>query len=258
MSAWNSDPFYQYPRNTVKTSQGDVEMPIMYYDSSQVMTFFWVDLERAKSLIQDGLEVVDFGGKALVGISFYEYRETSIGSYNEVGVAITCVPTGVKQPKYPLLALMKDVDKSKMGHNVIDLPVTTPAACAAGKEIWGLPKFVGGIDFELSKQDFSGVVHDPEGTDTIVKLEGRFGLGVPCPIIDLILYSNYNNEMLRALVNIRAKGKISLPGSVKVTVGNSGHIMAQRLRALGLDNARPVFVLTTPGLQLRLNSGAAI
>lgn len=233
-------------------------MPIMYYDSSQVMAFFWVDLEKAKPLVQADLDVVSFGGKALAGISFYEYRETSIGSYNEVGVAIAVLPKGAKVPRFPLLSLMKDLDKTEIGLYIIDLPVTTPAACAAGKEIWGLPKFVTGIDFDLNKRDFSGTVYSPEGKEPIVKLEGSFGLGIPCSVIDLALYSNYNDEMLRALVNIRSKGKLSLAGSIKATLGNKSHPMAQRLASLGIDNAKPAFLISTDRLQLRLNSGAII
>ena len=258
MNEWNSDPFFQYPRKNVNTSEGDVAMPILYYDSSQVMAFFWVDLEKAQPLIEDGLDVVSFGSKALVGLSFYKYRETSIGSYNEVGVAIACVPTGVKVPKFPLLSLMKNVDKAQLGFNVIDLPVTTPAACAAGKEIWGYPKFVTGIDFDLNKRNFRGVVRNPDDEKNIVKIEGSFGPGIPCSIIDLILYSNHQGDMLRTLVNIRSKGRISLPGSMKVTLGERNHPMAQRLASLGLENAKPAFLMSTSGLQLRLNSGASI
>lgn len=258
MNQWNSDPFFQYPRTNVKTSEGDVAMPILYYDSSQVMVFFWVDIKKAQSLIEDGLDVVSFGNKALAGLSFYEYRETSIGSYNEVGVAIACVPIGVKVPKYPLLSLMRNVDKAQVGFNVVDLPVTTPAACAAGKEIWGYPKFVTGIDFDLNKRKFCGVVHNPDSEENIVKIEGRFGLNIPCSVIDLILYSNYQGDMLRTLVNIRSKGRISLPGSMKITLGEKNHPMAQRLALLGLENAKPAFLMSTSGLQLRLNSGASI
>ena len=258
MNEWNLDPFFQYPRTNVNTSESDVAMPILYYNSSQMTAFFWVELEKAKPLTQDGLDVISFGGKALVALSFYEYIETSIGSYNEVGVAIACVPTGVKVPKYPLLSLLKNVDKSQVGFNVIDLPVTTPAACAAGREIWGYPKFVAGIDFDLTNKKFRGVVHNPDDENNIVKIEGNFGLGIPCSIIDLILYSNYQGEMLRTLVNIRAKGKVSLPGSIKVTLGDKSHPMAQRLASLALDNAKPFFLMTTPRLQLRLNSGASI
>ena len=62
----------------------------MYYDDSVMMALFRVDYERAQALLADqGVQAVRvFGNKALVGLAFYQYRQTSIADYNEVGVAI--------------------------------------------------------------------------------------------------------------------------------------------------------------------------
>lgn len=258
MKPWDTDPFFQYPRNIVSTSEGDVAMPILYYDSSQFMAFFWVDCDKAQKLLSEGLEVVRFGRKALVVLAFYEYRTTSIGSYNEVGTAIACVPKGSRVPKRPLLSLFNSLDKGIVGFNVVDLPVTTPAACAAGRDIWGYPKFVTPIDFSLRQKQFHGVVQDPAGGDQICTLSGKAGLGVTAPLINLILYSPHHGVMLRTLVNIRAKGPMCLPGSVRLHVGKSRHRMAANLKALGLQDAKPAFIAHTGGLQLRLNSGAVL
>src|ERR1035437_6180520 len=91
---WQDDRFFQYPRNILSTSEGDVDMPIMYYDDSVMMALFRVDYDKAQALVADqGLQAVRiFGGKALVAMAFYQYRETSIADYNEVGVAIATVP----------------------------------------------------------------------------------------------------------------------------------------------------------------------
>lgn len=258
MQSWNSDPFFQYPRNVVSTSEGNVTMPILYYDNSQMIAFFWIDCDKAQALLSDGLEVVRFGRKALAGLAFYSYRQTSIGSYNEVGTAIACVPKGTPVPRFPLLSLLKPLDKSVVGFNVIDLPVTTPAACAAGREIWSYPKFVTPIDFSLKAGRFDGAVHDPAGGEPLCNFVGNIGLGIPAPLINLILYSVHKGDMLRTLVNIRAKGRMCLPGSLRVRIGASPHRMAENLRAMGLQNAKPAFVAHTRGLQLRLNSGAIL
>lgn len=258
MKPWSADPFFQYPRNIVSTSEGEVAMPILYYDSSQFMAFFWVDCDKAQKLLSEGLEVVRFGGKALAVLAFYEYRSTSIGSYNEVGTAIACVPKGSRVPARPLLSLFKSLDKGIVGFNVVDLPVTTPAACAAGRDIWSYPKFVAPIDFSLRQKQFRGAVQAPEGGDPICTLSGKTGLGIAAPLISLVLYSPHRGKMLRTLVNIRAKGTTCLPGSVRLQVGRSRHRMAENLRALGLQDAKPAFIVHTDGLQLRLNSGAVL
>ena len=258
MQPWNSDLFFQYPRYSVSTSEGDVAMPILYYDNSQMMAFFWIDCDKAQALLSEGLEVVRFGGKALASLAFYTYRQTSIGSYNEVGTAIACVPKGTPTPRFPLLSLFRPLDKSVVGFNVIDLPVTTPAACAAGREIWNFPKFVTPIDFQLKAGRFEGAVHDPAGGEPLCTLAGNIGVGIPAPLIDLILYSVRQGDLLRTLVNIRAKGRMCLPGSLRLHIGASQHRMTENLLAMGLQNARPAFVAYTNGLQLRLNSGAVL
>lgn len=258
MHPWNTDPFFQYPRNVVSTSEGDVAMPILYYDSSQMMAFFWVDPAKAQAKLSEGLEVVRFGNKALAVLAFYQYRKTSIGSYNEVGTAIACVPKGTKAPSFPLLSLLQSLDKGRVGFNVIDLPVTTAGACAAGREIWSYPKFVTPIDFTLTPGKFAGAVRDPDGGEPICTLSGNIGMGVSAPLIDLILYSLHHGDMVRTLINIRAKGRMCLPGSVRLHVGAGKHRMAENLRALGLQDAKPAFLAHTHGLQLRLNSGAVL
>ncbi|WP_431824321.1 acetoacetate decarboxylase family protein [Burkholderia sp. F1] len=258
MNAWDTDPFFQYPRNPVDTSEGEVLMPILYYDASQMMAFFWADPDAVTPLLADGLEVVRFGRKALVAVGFYEYRRTSIASYNEVGTAVACVPRGTRVPRRPLLSLLGPLDKARIGFNVIDLPVTTAAACAAGRDIWSYPKFVTRIDFSLRSGRFDGAVHDPVGGEPICTLSGNIGPGIPAPLIDLVLYSVHKGDMLRTLVNIRAKGRMCLPGSVRMHIGASGHRMAENMRSLGLQDAKPAFIAHTGGLQLRLNSGAVL
>lgn len=258
MNAWDADPFFQYPRNPVNTSEGEVLMPILYYDASQMMAFFWADPDAVAPLLADGLEVVRFGRKALVGVAFYEYRRTSIASYNEVGTAVACLPRGTKAPRLPLLSLFGSLDKKHIGFNVVDLPVTTAAACAAGRDIWSYPKFVAPIDFSLQSGRFDGAVRDPAGGESICSLSGTIGAGIPAPLIDLVLYSVHQGDMLRTLVNIRAQGRMCLPGSVRVQVGASKHRMAERMRAMGLQDTKPAFIVHTHGLQLRLNSGAAL
>ncbi|MYM97066.1 acetoacetate decarboxylase family protein [Duganella vulcania] len=258
MTSFDADPFFQYPRNAVATSAGEVAMPILYYDASQLMAFYWIDCGRAQALLGEPYDVVRFGGKALAVVAFYAYRHTSIGRYNEVGTAIACVPRGTEPPAWPLLSLFKNLDRNRLGFHVVDLPVTTPAACAAGRDIWGYPKFVTPIDFALQGASFSGAVHDPAGGAPIFSLSGTAGLGLPAPLINLILYSTHQRGMLRALINIRGKGRLCLPGSLRLRIGPGSHPMAERLTALGLQDARPAFVLHTHGLQLRLNSGAVL
>ena len=154
--------------------------------------------------------------------------------------------------------MLNSLDKAPVGYCVIDLPVTTAAACAAGREIWGYPKFVTPISFSLQGNRFDGAVTDPDTGKDLVRLSGNAGLGMQGPLLDLVLYSRHNGQMLRTLVNTRGGARLCLPGSVRIKVSDSKHPMAQRLNALGLNDAKPAFLFHSHALQLRLNSGAVL
>ncbi|WP_022979694.1 acetoacetate decarboxylase family protein [Ideonella sp. B508-1] len=260
MTDWNRDPFFQVPLNLLPTSEGEVAMPILYHDNSNFLAMFWVDHPRAQAQTDaDGFEAVRFGnGKALAVVAFYEYRQTAIGPYNEVGVAIAAVPPGTALPRSPLRSLLRTPDRNPVGFDIIDLPVTTPAACAAGREIWGYPKFVTPIRFSLGSGQFCGTVKDPAAQGPIVTLSGRMGLSVPAPLLDLVLFSRHRDQILRGSAITRGGGRLCLPGSVRLEVSDSAHRMANHLRELGLDGARPFCVSHTHRLQLRLNAGAVV
>lgn len=103
------DKFFQVPITTQKTSEGDVDFPILYFDTSCVTAFFLCDVAKVKEQLADvplepGLII---GKKAAVFIAFYEYRDTSIGPYNEVGVALPVVRDKEKIHHFPLLDLLK-------------------------------------------------------------------------------------------------------------------------------------------------------
>ncbi len=258
---WHHDFFFQYPRNNISTSEGNVEMPILYFDNSIMMALFRVDYDKAQALVADqGMEAVRIiGGKALVVMAFYEYRSTSIANYNEVGIGIAVVPTGTKAPSNPLLSMFNSLDRASIGFCIIDLPVTTNAACAAGREIWGYPKFVTPIEFTLEGNKFSGCVKDPTTNTDLVQLSGKAGPGIRGPLLDLVLYSRHQNKLLRTLVNTRGGAQTCLSGSLRVTVGeHSTHPMAKHLWDLGLNGAKPTLVFHSHALQLRLNAGAIV
>lgn len=258
-SNYQADPFFQYPRETRKTSQGDVDFPVYYYDVTNLIAVFRAHPDGVESLLQgSGLKpALGLVGKPLVFLSFYEYRETSIGPYNEVGVAIPVLPQGAKSSHSNLFDLRRSVDKSQLGFYVVDLPVTTEAANAAGREFWGFPKFVADIPFKLEGNAFSSEVRDPEGS-CILQLNGKLNLGIKTSPLSAVTYSRLDSKTLRAVINVRGSNKAHPGHGLKLSLGDSQHHMAQNLRTLGLDNQRPLMVLSSSDFQSRLNLGAVI
>ena len=260
---YKNDPFFQFPRVNRKTSKGNVEFPIYYYDVSNLIAVFKADVQGVETILKDsGMEsALTIGGKPLVFMSFYEYRNTSIGSYNEVGVAIPVLRKemgkGMKPPINNFVDLMRAVDKRQVGFYVVDLPVTTEEANAAGRELWGYPKFVTDIPFKLGASAFNSEVKDPQ-FGSIAHLRGKLNLGIKAPTLSAVTYSHLGSKTLRATVNVRGNYKAYFAHDLKLNVGSSQHVMANNLRTLGLNNARPLAVMGSTDFQSRLNLGAEI
>ena len=144
-----------------------------------------------------------------------------------------------------------------MAFHILDLPVTTAAANAAGREIWGYPKFVTEIPFTLNGRHFDCAVKTPEG-GVLMRLSGRMGPSFPVAPLSLTLLSLREGEMVRATVNVRGAQRMALPGSLKLEVPDQSHPMAQRLQALGLVGAVPFAVNWTHDFQSRLYGGVVV
>lgn len=252
-------PFFQVPQHNRKTPEGAVALPIFYYDTTSVLAFFRARADAVQALLPEGLRLaVRWGDSTLVGLALYAYRDTSVGAYNEVGVAVPvyCEPGGPPLSKWQ--DLFRRSDERSIGFYIIDLPVTTALANAAGRALWNFPKFVTPIELSLDTRQLHCEVADPEAGAPIMRIEGNTRRLLPLPSMDLVLYSQQKGQWLRTLVNTRGGQFLHGTGKVKLTVGGSAHPMAERLRQMGLDGARPLALLSTDTFQSRLNEGALL
>jgi hypothetical protein len=257
MNPFAADRFFDVPRTPHRTSEGPVELPILYYDVSNVIVLFHARLAGLRAALEGtGLEPVLVSPlHGVVGLSFYEYRRTTVGVYNEVGTAIFCVRAGERNDPRALAELLHRPSERRVGTYVVDLPVTTAAANAAGRELWGYPKFVTPITFRLDGREVDTAVRGPQGDGEICRLAGRFGRGVPAPPLSLVTYSRLDGALVRTNIDVRGRVMVRAPGSVRLCVGASTHGMAERLRALGLDGARPMLSMVTDRFQSILHEG---
>ena len=243
----------------VRTTQGEVDLPIRYWDVSVAVALFTVPLEPARDLVAPlGVEPIPLAGqRTLAGLAFYEYRHTSVGPYNEVALTVTSAPRGT--PGWRLATdPLRAVRRRELGWAVLDLPVTTERANAAGREIWGYPKFVTDIPIRFTPQAFHGQVRDPSDDETIVSLEGSLGWSLPGPRIDLVTYTAHEGATWRTVVDVRGRFRGHRGSGLRLHVGDSSHPMARRLRTLGLSDARPTAVLLTHEWRSLLHEGAPL
>jgi hypothetical protein len=67
--------------------------------------------------------------------------------------------------------------------------------------------------------------------------------------------SRINGTILRTHVNTKVQVRAHVGPHVIIKASTDSHLMAQRLRALGLDGARPVRWLSAPWYQAHLGEG---
>lgn len=241
----NRSRFFEVPRTRHVTSEGVVELPILYYDASNVVALFSTDPSAAASMLEPhGLVPMRFRGRAVVALSFFEYRVSSVGAYNEVGTAIFAKRAGAK------------LRWATSGAFVVDLPVTTRAANAAGRELWGYPKFVTTISFHRAGRDVVSSVVDPGGGGAIVTLSGRMGPAAPMPPVSFATFTAHEGSVLRTEIDVRGRNELHAPGTVRLHDGTSQHPMAKNLRALGITDARPFALVCNDHFAARLHAGS--
>ena len=137
-----ADAFFEgVTQQTRSLSSGACELPILYRDGGWCGLFYRVDLAAAQALCE-GLSVEPWPlfGTAVAAIYAWEYRDSTVGAYGEVGIGLQMRRRGTK-PSVLRLGLDMSADDDQ-GIWVLTLPVTTEGAFRAGVEVWGYPKYI--------------------------------------------------------------------------------------------------------------------
>jgi hypothetical protein len=257
-----ADPFFSVPTMTRMFSAGEIDAPVRYYDGGNVFAVFSADPEAVgDKLAGTGLiPALRLGRRPLVALSIYEYRQTSIGPYNEVGLVILVYPERFRRSRsvLGLRDVLRNPDRREQGAYITDLPVTTAEACAAGREIWGFPKFVAPISFSLGGGHFSSTVEDEADGSTIMEFTGTAKPTVRIPPMPLVCYSQVDGHPMRTNIDVRNGMRLHVPGGIRLKAGQSRHRMANNIRDLGLDGAQPLAVASTNRFQSRLAHPARV
>jgi len=117
------------------------QKPPFYYRGLECITVYYETVEQeALALLPEGLELAT---PPTVSIRFFRAPFTNLGAYDAALVQLRCLWDG--KPK---------------GFVCYQI-VTTDAAMAAGREIWGYPKKLGHVEFGKENELFTAVVRRP-------------------------------------------------------------------------------------------------
>jgi len=184
---------------------------------SAAATFVVPHAAAARLMAGTGLEPARLPGRrALCVLALVQYVDSDLGPYNEVAM---CIGVGKR-------------GEAPAGAHIHQLPVDGELTCAAGRAIWGFPKWLAEIDLDIGERRARGrLAHDGE---LVLDLQIR-SRWVPLPSrpADMSAYARLDGLTRRTPFTSRASRVRGGPLGATLTLGDR-HPMAQDLRSLGL------------------------
>ncbi|HEY3870249.1 MAG TPA: hypothetical protein VGM10_17925 [Actinocrinis sp.] len=248
-------PFLAVATHRVQAGGGSVELPVTCAEGDGLIAFFPADRDLVAALARDGsaTEPVGFAGRAVVALLVVDHRESSLGRHRQAALGVV-VDGPWRSGALPWAALLGRADLRGIGMRVLGMAVTTAAAADAYREVWGFPAARARVDLSLGSLRARAAVADGDGGG--IGFGGLLGPGAPSATRDLVLFSRLARSTMRSQVDIRGHIRMHPGAGLRLGVaGHGGGGLADQVRELGLDGARPLLCLTSRGLQARI-SGA--
>jgi hypothetical protein len=137
----------------VRIKKSSFELPILYFRDDNFVLIFSADERKVLEILPTSslYPVRVGGGRVAMGVGVFNYIDTTIGPYGEIGVVIPVVH-GKKPPA--LWPLLRESAYPEYGYLVMHLPVTTLQARDGGRGLWGYTKFTSEMNFTVAPEHY--------------------------------------------------------------------------------------------------------
>lgn len=250
------------PRPIAEVRGLQVRPPILYHRADAFKALHLASYDAVRDVLpSDELYPLRWlDGRAMVGVMAFRYEHISVEladgttrmltPYGEIGVnaLVSRRPTRVRG-----LGFLQAALGSAHGF-VLELPVTTAEARDAGRQIWGLPKFVADMDF--FEEPGRRAVELREEDAHIATFEVRAGGPVTADHAPLTTYSVLHGRLVETVIRFEGHRQAALGSSAgRITLGR--HPVADRLRRIGLSES-PLLVASYLDARLALPVGVPV
>lgn len=224
------DLFGHVEQREMEITGGTCAVPIIYRDVFAVAGIFVAPTPSLRELLPTSKLVPAevFPGKGLLAVMAFDYRDTSIGPYKELAVA---VPVRYR-PRFnpPLVPPLRMAVSFSYEAFVWQLPVTTEAALHAGIDIWGYPKFLAEITFEEDEDQVMCTLE--EKGEHVLTLRVRKSLPRMKTYFDLNTYSVKGEDLIYTSVKgiSNSLGRSFRPGTASLSLGE--HPLSRSMREI--------------------------
>lgn len=231
----DDDFFKDTPKKILDAKGQKIEFPVLYYDFRFVNCIFTIKLEQLKRVLPHPQfkPIQIWPGTGMISICAFEYRDTSIGPYNEVSIAVPInFPPASFLGKHSAFSSMR---KMVFPVYIHQLPVTTDIAKEGGVYFFNYPKFLAEIDFR-ERDDFYEVTLK-EDNELILKLLAKKLPLKRSESFEFHTFSLRERKIMHTLVEVFAPkfGKKTLGKWGELELGS--HRISEELKSLKLNGS---------------------
>jgi hypothetical protein len=222
--------FEKVKQQEVKITGGRCGVPILYHDIFAISAAFVAPAAALQGLLPTSKLVPAeiWPGKGLLALMAFDYRDTSIGPYREMALAIPVrYRPRLNVPFIPVLRMSVSLSFEIF---IWQLPLDSELALNAGIDIWGLPKFLAQI--EISQGDASVSCSLAEEGKHILTLEVKTKAAKMKTYFDYIIYSEKDGRLLMTRVDglSSSLGRSFRPGTARLELGD--HPLSRLIREM--------------------------
>ena len=231
-----------------------VTLPCIVQKASSLTSFFLVPSAAARRLLpDDALSVIEFlPGRTLLSLGCIDYEENDLGDYEEVMFALF-VRESAKGKAPGFARAWLDFARSRLGTYVHRLPVNQTFTCEAGRALWGFPKTVEEIRFDVRDGRVSWSLA-MDGRE-VLSLLGKTGGKSKVPEMNARTYS-YIDGRLHVTPFVSSASEVGFElGGAAPELGE--HPVADELRSLGLPK-RPLMTVWAGRMRARFEAARPV
>ncbi|HEU5058173.1 MAG TPA: acetoacetate decarboxylase family protein [Kofleriaceae bacterium] len=242
------------PGRAVTTGAVSFDLPVLYVRDDSFQALFSADLRALEAAMPtDRLHPIAVApGRGIVGIGAFDYLETSVGPYGELGVVVPVVH-GRRPP--PILPGLLESVWPGFGLLVLHLPVTDRLARDGGRALWGYTKFLASMKF-LNTPELHECRLEEAGEHILTLRVVKRGIALP-ERRPLVTYSVKDGALVRTRIPQRAVALHALGAGGSSLVLGDNHPVAGSIGALGID-PRPIMTRTFLGRTAILPEGEVV
>ena len=208
-------------------------MPVEVRDASTGVATWLLPAAAVQELVPTAFEVATvLPGRTPLAIAVIDYRDNDLGDYHEVSITCFVRPRGAPAG-IPWLGSLLDLVRGRLGTYIWKLPVDQSFTCEAGRTIWGFPKSVEEIDFQL--EDDRARCRLAIAGQHVLTLSLPRGGSRTLPDADLVTYTEIEGVPHRTRFRQGGSGVGFRLGGARVGLGT--HPIAYALRGLGLPGS---------------------